>query len=82
MAFVLRRCCELSNAGLHERRDAWQMRGVSITAAGQSAHLPDSNEVRQEYCDLHSQVVQEVLARLDRAFAAFFRRVKRGEKRG
>jgi putative transposase len=41
MGFVLRRCRELYNAGLHERRDAWQRCGVSITVASQSAHLPD-----------------------------------------
>src|SRR5215469_2498947 len=57
MAFVLRRCCELYNAGLQERRDAWQMRGVSITAASQSAQLPAIKAVRPEYCDIHSQGV-------------------------
>ncbi len=41
MAFVLRRCHELTNAGLQERREAWQKCGVNITAASQSAQLPD-----------------------------------------
>jgi putative transposase len=82
MAFVLRRCRELYNAGLQERRDAWQKCGVSITAASQSAQLPDIKEGRPEYRDIHSQVLQDVLARLDRAFQAFFRRVKQGEKPG
>jgi putative transposase len=31
MAFVLRRCRELYNAALEERRDAWQKCGVSVT---------------------------------------------------
>src|SRR5262249_25199676 len=79
MEFVLRRCRELYNAGLQERRDAWQKCGVSITVASQSAQLPAIKEVRPEYRDLHSQVVQDVLTRLDRAFQAFFRRVKNGE---
>jgi transposase len=39
MAFVLRRCRELYNAGLQERRDAWQKCGVSVTAASQSTQL-------------------------------------------
>src|SRR6516162_11592288 len=82
MAFVLRRCRELYNAGLQERRDAWQQCGVSITAASQSAQLPAIKEVRPEYRDLHSQVLQDVLTRLDRAFQAFFHRVKNGEKPG
>src|SRR5215468_2498005 len=76
MAFVLRRCRELYNAGLQERRDAWQTCGVSVTAASQSAHLPEIKEVRPEYRDVHSQVLQDVLTRLDRAVQAFFRRVQ------
>src|SRR5260370_866237 len=82
MEFVVRRCRELYNAGLQERRDAWRMRGVNITMAGQSAELPDIKPERPEYQDLHSQVLQDVLARLDRAFQAFFRRVKHGETPG
>ncbi len=82
MAFVVRRCRELYNAALQERRDAWQKCGVSITAAGQSAELPAVKEVRPEYRDIHSQVLQDVLTRLDRAFQAFFRRIKNGEKPG
>src|SRR5215831_17876735 len=82
MAFVVRRCRELYNAGLQERRDAWQQCGVSVTAAGQSAQLPAIKEVRPEYRDVHSQVLQDVLTRLDRAFRAFFRRVKAGATPG
>jgi putative transposase len=82
LAFVVRRCRELYNAALEERRDAWQKCGVSITVAGQSAQLPDIKAVRPDYRDLHSQVLQDVLTRLDRAFQAFFRRVKAGEKPG
>jgi hypothetical protein len=40
MGFVLRRCRELYNAALQERRDAWQKCGVRITTASQSAQLP------------------------------------------
>lgn len=82
LAFVLRRCRELYNAGLQERRDAWQKCAVGITAASQSAQLPEIKEVRPEYREVHSQVLQDVLARLDRAFQAFFRRVKAGETPG
>ncbi len=82
MAFVLRRCRELYNAAREECREAWQKRGVSITTASQSAQLPDIKEVRPEYRDIHSQVVQDVLTRLDRAFQAFFRRVRNGQTPG
>src|SRR5260370_35352762 len=78
MAFVLRRCGELYNAALEERREAWRMCAVSITVAGQSAQLPDIKQARPEYQDLHSQVLQAVLTHLDRAFQAFFRRGQAG----
>src|SRR5215469_15282176 len=82
MEFVLRRCRELYNAGLQEHRDAWQQCGVSITAASQSAQLPAIKDIRPEYRNVHSQVLQDVLTRLDRAFGAFFRRVQAGEMPG
>jgi putative transposase len=82
MAFVLRRCRELYNAALQERRDAWQKCSTSITCARQSAQLPAIKALRPEYRDVHSQVLQDVLTRLDHAFAAFFRRVEKGEKPG
>ena len=82
MAFVLRRCRELYNAALQERRDAWQKCHKSIKCNHQTAQLPAIKDLRPEYHDVHSQVLQDVLTRLDRAFQAFFRRVKAGEKPG
>jgi putative transposase len=84
MEFVVRRCRELYNAALQERKAVWEKCGVSVsvTLASQSAQLPAIKEVRPEYHDIHSQVLQDVLTRLDRAFQAFFRRAKGGEKPG
>jgi putative transposase len=82
MESVVRRCRELCNAGLREREEAWQKCGVSITAANQSAQLPDIKEVRPEYREIHSQGLQDVLTRLDRAFQVFFRRVTAGKPPG
>jgi len=82
MLFVLRRCRELYNAALQERRDAWQKCQKSVTVAHQSTELPEIKDVGPEYHDVHSQVWQEVLTRLDRAFQAFFRRVEKGEQPG
>src|SRR5215472_9914309 len=79
LAFVVCRCCELYNAAPEERREAWGMRRVSISAAGQSAQLPAIKEARPEYRDIHAQGLQDVLTRLDRAFHAFFRPVQHGE---
>jgi putative transposase len=82
MAFVVYRCRELSNAALEERRDAWHKRGVTITEASQSAQLPAIKDVRPEYREIHSQVLQDALTRLDRAFQAFFRRIREGQTPG
>jgi len=54
MAFVLRRCCELYNAALQERRDAWQKCGTGVTLASQSVQLPEVKEVRPDHRDIHS----------------------------
>jgi len=35
-----------------------------------------------EYAAIHSHILQDVLARLDRTYQAFFRRVQAGAKRG
>ncbi len=75
-------CCELYNAGLEERREAYRMGGKSITFTAQSVQLPDIKELRPEYEGIYSQVLQDVLHRLDKAFKAFFRRVKNGEVPG
>jgi putative transposase len=82
MDAVVWRCRELYNAGLEERREAWRKCRVSVTEAMQSAQLPGIKDVRPEFAEAHSQVLQDVLKRLDRAFQAFFRRVKAGEKAG
>src|SRR5260221_515890 len=82
MEWTLRRCKELYNAALEERREAYRMSGVSISYTVQANQLPAVKEVREEYQDIHSQVQQDVLKRLDKAMQAFFRRVMNGEKPG
>ena len=75
-------CRELYNAALQERRDAYRMAHVSIGYNQQAAQLPEIKEIRPEYADIHSQVLQDVLRRVDKAFKAFFRRVKEGQAPG
>ncbi len=80
--WTLNRCQELYNAALSERKDAYRMAGKSITYYEQKRDLPEIKEIRPEYNDIHSQVLQDVLLRLKRAFDRFFERVKNGEKPG
>jgi putative transposase len=79
---VLWRCRELYNAGLEERKTAWEKCGVTVTFAMQSAQLPHIKDARTEYRDINAQVLQDVLHRLDKTYQAFFRRIKNGEKPG
>lgn len=81
--WTLARCRELYNAALSERKDAHRMAGKSISYYEQKRDLPEIKaEIREEYQDIHSQVLQDVLLRLKHAFDNFFRRVKNGEEPG
>jgi putative transposase len=79
---ILWRCRDLYNAALEERKTAWERGHVSLTYYRQKAELPDLKADIPEYTEVHSQVLQDVLLRLDRAFQAFFRRVSNGEEPG
>ena len=79
---VLRRCREVYNAGLEERREAWRKCGVTVREYDQSAQLPAIKEARPEYQEVHSQVLQDVLHRVELAMQAFFRRIREGQTPG
>jgi putative transposase len=55
---------------------------VSVNYHTQAVSLPEVKKFRPEYDSVHSQVLQDVLKRLDKAYQAFFRRVKAGAKAG
>jgi putative transposase len=80
---VLWRCRLLYNVALEQRR-TWWGRGQSKSARyyQQKAELPDLKAACPEYSAIHSQVLQDVLLRLDRAFQAFFRRLTNDEEPG
>lgn len=80
--FTLNRCRELYNAALSERKDSYTYTGRSVTYYEQKKDLPEIKAIREEYHDIHSQVLQDVILRLDRAMKRFFERVKNGEKPG
>jgi putative transposase len=82
LLWTLTRCRELYNAALQERRDAYRMAGISIRCYDQVNQLPEIKQDRPEYADIHSQVLQDVLRRVDKAMQGFFRRIKAGQKPG
>jgi putative transposase len=75
-------CRELYNAALQERRDAYKIKRVSINYHAQAIQLPQIKEIRAEVGDVYSQVLQDVLRRVEESFAGFFRRVKEGKTPG
>jgi putative transposase len=79
---VLWRCRDLYNAALEQRISAWQRRRVSVSRYEQEAELKAIRAEFPEYAAIHSHVLQDVLARLDKTYQAFFRRAQRGEKAG
>ncbi len=82
LTWTVDRCRELYNAALQERRDAYRMAGKHINYYNQANQLPDIKDMREEYRDIHSQVLQDVLRKADKAFKAFFARCKRGTPPG
>ena len=79
---VLLLCRRLYNVALEQRITAWQRCHVSLSRYQQEAELKDIRAEFPEYAAVHSHVLQDVLARLDKTSQAFFRRVQRGEKAG
>ncbi len=75
-------CRHIYNAAVGERQAAWRMRGISITYYQQKAELPDIKAVMPEYAEVYSQVLQDVVLRVDRAFHAFFQRIREGNTPG
>jgi putative transposase len=79
---VLWRCRVLYNTALEQRIMCWRQRGVSVTRYQQEAELKELRAAFPEYEAIHSHVLQDVLARLDKTYQAFFRRLSTGEKPG
>ena len=79
---MLRVTRELYNASLQQRRDAWTTRRVSLASREQHAQLTELREADPRFAAVYRECQDAVLHRLDLAFAAFFRRVKRGETPG
>jgi len=75
-------CRILYNNGLAERKNAWATHKKSVTYNEQANQLKDAKKTNLFLKGIHSQVLQDVLRRLDKTFTNFFRRIKKGEKAG
>jgi putative transposase len=79
---VLWRCRTLYNVALEERKTAWERCGISVNYYQQKRELPDLKAACPEFAEVHAHILQDVILRVERAFQAFFRRVKAGETPG
>lgn len=78
---TLNTCRHLYNMALADRKNAYELEGISRTYGDQAAVLV-AEKKDGNFTGVFSQVLQDVLRRLDKSFKAFFRRVKAGEKPG
>ncbi|MEW6736962.1 MAG: helix-turn-helix domain-containing protein, partial [Acidobacteriota bacterium] len=70
---TLNLCRELYNAALNERNDAYKWQRKSISYQDQANQLSEIKAERKELKGIHSQVLQNVLKRIQTAFDNFFR---------
>jgi putative transposase len=73
---------ELYNAALEEHVGAWKWERRSVTYVDQCRNLTGLSDLRPEVTASGVTLCRGTLKRLDRAFAAFYRRVKHGETPG
>ena len=71
-------CRRLYNVALEQRIVIYRQNKGSISCYNQIKQLPELKVAFPEYQEIGSQVLQEVMERLDEAYRGFFRRVKSG----
>ena len=70
------------NQALAWRIDVYQKTGESVKWTTQANALPDLKQESKAFAGLHSDLFQDAVRRLDKAYKAFFRRVKTGDEPG
>lgn len=82
LADLLRHHQQLYNACLEQRIDAWRRAKVSVSYADQCAELTALRRECPDWAVANCSSQQITLRRLNKAFQAFFRRVKAGQTPG
>src|ERR1043165_6292926 len=75
-------CCELYNAAIQERRDAWRLERKPISWFDQNYQTTEIRAIRADVADVNAMALQDVLKRVDLAFKAFFQRSQSGGNPG
>lgn len=73
------KCRQLYNLALEQRKEAYKRCGISLSAFDQNNELPSLKKAFPEFAVVGSQVLQDVMARLDKAFQRFFDRCQVGQ---
>ena len=81
MLSVLETHRRLYNNALAQRRDAYRLEKRSVSYSEQNKQLTADRKTNPFLALVNCAASQRTLRRLDKAFAAFFRRVKAGEKK-
>lgn len=79
---TLEDCRILYNHFLDQRKSSWEDNKKSISCYDQIGTLTTLKEERPSLKNIHSQALQNVAVRIDLAFQAFFRRVKKCDTPG
>ena len=74
--------CDLYNAALQQRIEAWQRQGLRLRYLDQAKELKDVRAADERLARYSFSAEQQVLRRLEQTYAAFFRRLKRGSRAG
>ena len=72
----------LYNGALEQRKTAWEVEKRSVKYTDQSSWFKEQRSTNVWFARLNFSSAQATLRRLDKAFKAFFRRIKAGEKPG
>jgi putative transposase len=75
-------CRYLYNCGLEQRIRAYRQQRRNLNYYVQANELRGIKTFSPDFTQVHSQVLQDVLKRLDKSYQNFFRRVKQGDKPG
>jgi putative transposase len=82
MSKTLDICRTVYNATIDIRKFAWEQNHVSVSYFQLAGLISPWKDQDPELRTVHSQVLQDVMIRVDLAFKAFFQRVKHGETPG
>jgi putative transposase len=78
---TLELCRWTYNETLATRKNAWESEQKNVSYYDVKKMIPEWKKEKPILKNVHSQVLQEVVKRVDLAFQSFFRRVKSGEEK-